>query len=388
MGRIDYGLFDVDNHFYETEEAFTRYLEPEYQGLFSAAFLLFGEEKQFGEAGDRKPGQEDWVLRPGSLKEYLRKLKSGEDGAGYGLMPALPGFRDRDSRLELMDQQGIEACTMFSTAVSTEHRIEDPQALYAHLRALNRWVEDEWGYAYRERIFCPAAISLRDREMAVEELERVIGQGARAINLRPGHAYGRSAADPYFDPFWARVNEARLSVLFHQGEGGHNQALAPLWGYEPDVHVFKFSAWQWLNSYGDVAVMAALSQLIYDNLFGRFPNILVASVENGAGWLPYFMGRIDKMRGMGRNGPWIGGPLRERPTEIARRHVVVTPYPEDDVTNIVAAVGHEMLALGSDYPHAEGLAEPRDFQKQIEDLSPEQQRWILRENGFRLVAQD
>ena len=93
MGRIDYGLFDVDNHFYETEEAFTRYLEPEYQGRFSAAFLLFGEEKQFGEAGDRKPGQEDWVLRPGSLKEYLRKLKSGEDGAGYGLMPALPGFR-------------------------------------------------------------------------------------------------------------------------------------------------------------------------------------------------------------------------------------------------------------------------------------------------------
>ena len=56
MGRIDYGLFDVANHFYETEEAFTRYLEPEYQGRFSAAFLLFGEEKQFGEAGDRKPG--------------------------------------------------------------------------------------------------------------------------------------------------------------------------------------------------------------------------------------------------------------------------------------------------------------------------------------------
>jgi len=386
MGRIDYGLFDVDNHFYETEEAFTRHLEPEYQGRFSASFLLFGEEKQFGEAGDRKPGQEDWVLRPGSLKEYLRKLKSGEDGAGYGLMPALPGFRDRDARLELMDQQGIEACTMFSTAVSTEHRIEDPQVLYAHLRALNRWVEDEWGYAYRERIFCPASMSLRDLDMAVEELDRVLAQGARTINLRPGHAYGRSAGDPYFDPFWARVNEANVSVLFHQGEGGHNEALARLWGYDPDAHVFKFSAWQWLNSYGDVAVMAALSQLIYDNIFGRYPNIKVASVENGAGWLPYFMSRIDKMRGMGRNGPWIGGPLQERPTEIARRHVVVTPYPEDDVAGIVEDVGYEMLALGSDYPHAEGLAEPREFHKMIDHLPADQQRWILRDNGFSLIA--
>ncbi len=386
MARFDYGFFDVDNHYYETEEAFTRYLEPEFQGRFSAAFLLFGEEKQFGGGGDRKPGQEDWVLRPGSLKEYLRKLGSSEEGEGYGLMPALPGFRDRDERLKLMDQQGIEACTMFSTAVSTEHRIEDPNALYAHLRALNRWVEDEWGYAYQGRIFCPAAMSLRDLGMAVEELERVIREGARTINLRPGHAYGRSAGDPYFDPFWARINEARISVLFHQGEGGHNKALAPLWGYDPDAHVFKFSAWQWLNSYGDVAVMAALSQLIYDNIFGRYPNIKIASVENGAGWLPYWMSRIDKMRGMGRNGPWIGGQLEERPTEIARRHVVVTPYPEDDVASIVAAVGHEMLALGSDYPHAEGLAEPRDFQKMIDHLPADQQRWILRDNGFSLVA--
>ena len=65
-------------------------------------------------------------------------------------------------------------------------------------------------------------------DLAVEELERVIRQGARVINLRPGHAYGRSAGDPYFDPFWSRVNEARISVLFHQGEGGHNAALATL----------------------------------------------------------------------------------------------------------------------------------------------------------------
>ena len=382
---IDYGLFDLDNHFYETEEALTRYLEPEFQGQFSAAFLFFGEEKQFGEADDRKPGQEDWVLRPGSLKEYLRKLKKGDEGERYSLMPPLPGFRDRDERIQLMDEQGIEACAMFSTAVSTEHRIEDPRTLYAHLRALNRWTEDEWGYAYKDRIFCPASMSLRNLDMAVEELDRVISKGARCINLRPGHAYGRSVGDPYFDPFWARLNEARVAVLFHQGEGGHNKALAPLWGYDPDAHVFKFSAWQWLNSYGDVAVMAILSQLIYDNIFGRFPNLRVASVESGAEWLPYFMSRIDKMRGMARNGPWIGGPLEERPTEIARRHVVVSPYPEDDVAGIIDRVGHEMLALGSDYPHAEGLASPSDFQQQVNHLPPDQQRWILRENGLGLI---
>ena len=37
----------------------------------------------------------------------------------------------------------------------------------------------------------------------------------------------------------ARVNEAHVSVLYHQGEGGHNAALAPLWGYAPDPQVFN-----------------------------------------------------------------------------------------------------------------------------------------------------
>ena len=378
MTPASYRLFDVDNHYYETADAYTRYLEPEYRDILPAKVGGDGERI-------RKPGQEDWVVRPGSLKEYLRKMKSGNAEEPYVLMAPLPGFRDRDERIKLMDEQGIEACTMFSSAVSMEHRLEDPKALYAYFRALNRWIEDDWGFAYKDRIYCPPHLSLRDLDMAIVELDRVIAAGARAINLRPGHAYGRSQGDPYFDPFWERVNEAHLSVLYHQGEGGHNAALAPLWGYEPDPQVFEMSAWQWLNSYGDLPIIAALSQLIYDNVFGRFPNLKVASVENGAGWLPYFMSRIDKMRGMGRNGPWIGGQLTERPTAIARRHIVVTPYPEDDVEGIVAKVGHEMIAMGSDYPHAEGLGTPSDFRNLVSQLPQDQQRWILRENGFSLV---
>ena len=53
--------------------------------------------------------------------------------------------------------------------------------------------------------------------------------------------------------------------------------------------------------------------------------------------------------------------------------------------SIVAAVGHEMIAMGSDYPHAEGLAEPNEFRSLVSNLPEDQQRWILRENGFSLV---
>jgi predicted TIM-barrel fold metal-dependent hydrolase len=377
-------FFDVDNHFYEKSDAWTRYLDPEFRDtVTNIDFQLTGGGQTF----DPVPGKEDWVVRPGSLKERLKKMKSGDPEVRAELiMEPLAAFSDRDARLALMDQQGIDGCIMFSSGVSVEHKFESTEALYAHFRALNRWIEEEWGFAHHDRIFSVAMLSLRDLDLAVQELDRVIARGARVINIRPGHAYGRSPGDPYFDPFWARINEAGLGVTIHQGEGGFNAAVAPLWGYEADPPAVGQSAWQWFNTYGNMPIMAVLSALIYDNLFARFPNLRVASIENGAGWLPYFMGLIDKMRGMGRNGQWNGGQLAERPTAIARRHILVAPYPEDDVLDIVAAVGHEMLAMGSDFPHAEGLAEPRDFAHLLDGLDEAVRSWILHDNGRRLVT--
>jgi hypothetical protein len=110
------------------------------------------------------------------------------------------------------------------------------------------------------------------------------------------------------------------------------------------------------------------------------------AVEFGCEWLPYFVRRLDKMRGMGRNGPWIGGKLDGRPSEIFRHHVLVTPFPEDDVLKVIDQVGPEIQVLGSDYPHAEGLAEPVSYAERLAPLDEPIQRLIMRDNGLRLVS--
>ena len=193
------------------------------------------------------------------------------------------------------------------------------------------------------------------------ELEWVLSKGAKVIALRPGPQYGRSPSDPYFDPFWARLNEAGGSVAFHLTESGYNEMVAPYWGYEANPSNFAMSAWQWTNCYGDRPIMETLSALVFENFFGRFPNITAVSVENGAEWAPYLVRLMNKMRGMGRNGPWIGGKLPARPPEIFAQHILVTPYPEDDVAAIVRDMGSDSIVLGSDWPHAEGLPQPADF---------------------------
>ena len=132
--------------------------------------------------------------------------------------------------------------------------------------------------------------------------------------------------------------------------------------------------------------MDTLAALVYDNVFGRFPNLKVISVEHGAEWFPYFVGRLDKMRGMGRNGPWIGGPLPARPSEIVRQHVLVVPYAEDDMEFIVSRVGSQSLIMGSDYPHGEGLADPALMPKLVDFLPDAEVKAICRDRGFAFVG--
>ena len=109
--------------------------------------------------------------------------------------------------------------------------------------------------------------------------------------------------------------------------------------------------------------------------------------EFGAEWVPLFVRHMDKSRGMGRRGPWIGGTLPERPSAIFNAHVRVAPYPEDDVVKIVTDLGHsDCIVMGSDYPHGEGFANPRDFEQLIEALPEHDQRKIMWDNAQDLVT--
>ena len=45
--------------------------------------------------------------------------------------------------------------------------------------AFNRWLDEDWGFAYEDRIFAAPYISLADVDGAVRELEWALDHGAR-----------------------------------------------------------------------------------------------------------------------------------------------------------------------------------------------------------------
>jgi predicted TIM-barrel fold metal-dependent hydrolase len=392
--RPDFGLFDADNHYYEPRDCYTRHIEPKYRDR-AIHVEPDAEGRDVVLVGDRpftflRHHSFDRASKPGALREMLRGMKSGSVRTSEDALsePIRAEYVDRDARMARMDEQGIETALLFPTlGVCVEHfMMDDVEQMYANIRAFNLWLDEDWGFDHRGRIIAVPLLNLLDLDHAVAELDFVLGRGARAVALRPGPAAGRSPADPYFDPFWSRVNEAGVPVCLHIAESGYNEMMSVHWGEEPNPASHFQSAFQWATFYGDRPIMDTIAAFTFHNLFGRYPNVNVISVENGSLFVPYLMAVMDKMKGMGRNGPWIGGYVPGRPSEVVKQRVFVSPYHEEDIVELTRCLGVSQVLFGSDYPHPEGLAEPSDFADSIAVLPPDDVRRIMRENLRSLLT--
>jgi predicted TIM-barrel fold metal-dependent hydrolase len=394
MPDLGYGIFDCDTHCYETRDAFTRYLPKAYQAHAIAPIMnAAGEEillagSRIATFNSEQGLGYDLAYRPGTLKEMLKQMASGRPEETYQPQPMLPEFVERQPRLRMLEAQGVERCVLFPAggALAAEHYVADTDALYANLQSFNLWYDETWGFNYHDKIYATALLSLRDLDRAVALTDMVLDMGAKVVLLPTGPAYGRSPGDPYFDPIWSRLDEAGVTVALHIMPFWYFDSISPAWGHDPDPSAWHMSAWQWMNVYGERPIVDTLSALIFDNLFGRYANLRVLVAEHGASWVPHMLGHMDKSRGMGRNGPWAGGKLDERPSAIFQRFVRVAPYPEDDIPRIVDGLGGDAgcLVMGSDFPHAEGIAEPADFEKLLDPLDATTKRAIMRGNAETL----
>jgi predicted TIM-barrel fold metal-dependent hydrolase len=300
------------------------------------------------------------------------------------LEPIRPEYRDRDARLAVMDEQGIEAVWLFPTlGVGIEEAlVDDPEAAMAAFAAFNRWLADDWGFAYGGRIFAAPYLCLMDVEGAVAELERVLADGARVLCLRPAPVRaGSSSTSPFvedFDPFWARVNEAGVTVAFHGGDSGYARQVR---AWEPKAQFRAFFATPLERVLtGSRPITDTMAALMCHKLFERFPNIRVASIENGAGWARSLVKKLDLAAAQ------TPGWFRERPSETFRRHVWVSPFWEEKPSRAAEYLGYERTLFGSDWPHTEGIAEPASYVDGLRELPADALRRVMRDNALELTT--
>jgi predicted TIM-barrel fold metal-dependent hydrolase len=389
---VDYLLIDADGHYYEPDDCFSRHIEPKYKddtirvvrGQDGLGRIFLGDRRTFMSV---MPG--DYASAPGALQGlFVGGVKEGFDHREVINAKDYPAFTEKNARVALLDEQGVEATILLPTlGVAVEYDLRhDVELSYASLRAFNRWLEDDWGYGDDGRIFAVPMLSLLDIDHALLELERVLAAGARLVHLCTGPVAGRSPADPHFDPFWSRCAEAGVPVVFHTANSGYQHFYGTHWSENATNPSHAQSPLQWALCNTERPVVDTMIALTLHNLFGRHPDIKIVSIENGSSWLKPLFKTVDKAAALGRKGPMIGGQLPPKPSQALAEHLYVCPFPEDDVHDLIGTIGVEHVLFGSDYPHPEGLREPKDYLSRLDGQDAAVTRKVLRGNSAALLG--
>ena len=114
--------------------------------------------------------------------------------------------------------------------------------------------------------------------------------------------------------------------------------------------------------------------------FERFPNVRIASIENGAEFLPDLFRKL----GQSRDRLAVTGYYKEDPADMFREHVWINPFWEDDVYEVEALMGADRVIFGSDWPHIEGMPTPLDYLAELTEFDEQKKRLILRDNVLAL----
>jgi predicted TIM-barrel fold metal-dependent hydrolase len=386
-------IFDADTHLFETPDAFLKYLPADMREDYNIHFrtaddgqyaLHVGKQKVEITADHYADGK---VPAPGKLHEWLRAIKEGklEIDLRVDMTPDMVNPADR---VKLLDEWGVRSSIIFiGHMLAALTHIEGVEPTYKVLNAYNAWLHDHWTFNYKNRIFAAPVVTLENLELAIEQVKWCIKNDARLILMPMGPYNGKAPAHTDHDPFWRLINDAGIRVVFHVGEALYMKSHMAVWGEPVQQSRMKQSAFVWMFGYGERPVVETIASFIFWNFFERFPNVKLLSAENGAEWVPSMLVKMDKSRGMAKNGYWPGGQLKERPSRIFAQNVAVVAYPEDNIKSIIDQTGtYSWLTMGSDYPHSEGVVHPRAFAEEAcAGLTPEQTQAVMYENGMRFM---
>ncbi|WP_030519333.1 amidohydrolase family protein [Nocardia rhamnosiphila] len=382
-------IFDADSHMYETADALTRHLPERYRQ--AVQYVRIGRHTRIainGRITDFIPNPTfERVAAPGAHERFF----AGENTEGLTLremqgeaIEAPAATRNPADRIAELDRQGVRETLNYPTLASlVEHSAaDDPELTMAIIHALNRWMLEHWSYVYEDRIFSTPVINCAEVDGARRELRYVLENGAKVALIKPAPVKGvngwRSPALPEFDPFWHDVEDAGLPIVLHASQPPLDEYVNK-WEPPATKNFMAMSSFRWL-ALGHREISDMIGSLICHGTLTRFPRLRIASVENGSSWIhPLFHDLADLTKKMPQNFP-------EDPLEVFRRNIWVSPFWEGSVSDVVDTVGWDRVMFGSDYPHPEGLPEPRAYWKYAEGMDNRRTWDFLGDNARRFLG--
>ncbi len=376
------GIHDADSHLMEGldwlrnhADASTRELLPDLTRVLDKGGAGAAKAIQLGEA---RIGDAD---RTAELERDV--IASAKGWLALGAM-------DATERTRAIDLLGFSSQLVFSTfSLGLFAFSDDLDVVYGGTSAHNRMMSDFCGDD--SRMVGVGFLPLNDPDRSIAALAEAVELGCGAMWVAHATSAGRSPAHVDNDPVWAAVQDADIPIVMHIGGG--KSAISAAWhrnGRPRPVDLHGGGENLRAKDLPSVhhAAETYLTTMVLDGVFERFPRLRCGVVELGASWAPSLMSRLDyAARSFRRTEPMLS-ELSLRPSEYIRRQVRFTPYPGEDVAQMVAAAGPELFMFSSDYPHPEGTKDPigrfeQSFDEHGTDAAVRQQFY---EDNYRMLV--
>jgi predicted TIM-barrel fold metal-dependent hydrolase len=374
------GAVDADGHILEPADLWENYLEEKYKPKAIRLRRDQGGVEYIEIAGRPSRFQRGERLSRFAAMGSVDRNHDLPNGMTYGQLNPL-GAMDPKERVERLDKEGLDAALIYPTlSLSYETELQDVELAQAYTRAYNRWIAD-FCRDSGGRLVPIAHLSLGDPQAAARELERAVKDGCKGAWVCQFVMTRKPHAHPDHDVVFAKAQE--LDVPF-----GIHPSLEPIWAL-PGRYEYEHLRGRtfFLNVTASDAVRHGLTSFFQFGTFDRFPKLKLVILEVGAGWISYWLDRMDAVYDsiVGRTVQ-----LQERPSFYFKRNVWISADPDEhSLPAMVQLCGADKFFWASDFPHADHTGNYMEELAELADKLPEPARAkVLGENVMRVYNCD
>ena len=343
-------LVDADSHVLEPPDLWSRYVEPRFRDR--AVRVVRADAGHDVLLVDGKPAKLTTPEMLGDFGGMGRTLDEQATAALSGRYAenAPAAATDPRARIAQLDREGVAATVLYpSLGLQWPAETADAAYVHANLVAYDRWLEDFCADS-NGRLIAVAHLSLGDPHDAAKELRRAVANGARGGVLLPYTHDGKPHGHPDHDPLFAAACDLGVPLGIHTGIDPVTRDLYRRYDGLTWPDAIPQGIW-FLQLMFSQAVQQAFSTFFLHGTFDRFPELKLVVLEAGAGWLGFWMDRMDAMFAGALR---LTMPLRDLPSTYVRRNVWISADPDERaLAAIVPYVGADRFVWASDYPHSD-----------------------------------
>ena len=343
-------LVDADSHVLEPPDLWSRYVEPRFRDR--AVRVVRADAGHDVLLVDGKPAKLTTPEMLGDFGGMGRTLDEQATAALSGRYAenAPAAATDPRARIAQLDREGVAATVLYpSLGLQWPAETADAAYVHANLVAYDRWLEDFCADS-NGRLIAVAHLSLGDPHDAAKELRRAVANGARGGVLLPYAHDGKPHGHPDHDPLFAAACDLGVPLGIHTGVDPVTRDLYRRYDGLTWPDAIPQGIW-FLQLMFSQAVQQAFSTIFLHGTFDRFPELKLVVLEAGAGWLGFWMDRMDAMFAGALR---LTMPLRDLPSTYVRRNVWISADPDERaLAAIIPYVGADRFVWASDYPHSD-----------------------------------